>query len=108
MRGGGHFIMFSRLIANKNKIRRYEYAKDSRELTTTSHPLLRICVSVSSLKKSQPQAVILLGREQIRKYVKEPYGTIYLRWRLACFLAYLCGSQDFVPPLPCTDVPMHR
>ncbi len=45
-------------------------------------------------------SVILLGREQIRKYAKEPHGTIYLRWRLACFLVYLCGSQDFVPLLP--------
>jgi hypothetical protein len=26
----GHFVMFSRLIANKNKIRRYDYAKESR------------------------------------------------------------------------------
>ncbi len=52
-----------------------------------------------SFLKSSHKAVILLGREQIRKYAKEPYGTIYLRWRLARFLVNLCGSQDFVPPL---------
>ena len=51
--------------------------------------------------------MILLGREHIRKYTKEPFGTIYLRRRLSFFLVYLCGSQDFVVTLPRTDAHAH-
>jgi hypothetical protein len=57
-------------------------------------PVLFVC----ELKKLQPEAVILLGCEQIHKYAKETFGTIYLRWRLSCFLVYLSGSQVFLSP----------
>jgi hypothetical protein len=34
----GHFVMCSGLIANKNKIRRYEYAKEQSRTKKTLHP----------------------------------------------------------------------
>ena len=54
----GHFGIFSGLLSNKNKIRRYKYAKEQsgtkkrkKKLRTR---LLRICVFDYSSKKSQP------------------------------------------------------
>jgi hypothetical protein len=56
--------MFSGLIANKNKIRRYEHAKEqSRKQKTLRTRLLCSCLSVSSLKKSQPKQ-----KEKLVKY----------------------------------------
>ena len=39
--------------------------------------LLRVCVFVFELKKSQPQAVISLENLQICRYALEPIGTVF-------------------------------
>jgi hypothetical protein len=70
----GHVVMFSGLIANKNKIRRYEYAKEysRKKKLHPSSAYLRIRLSL--LKKLQPKkgvsrgafrkiSVTILGRE---------------------------------------------
>ena len=49
----GHFEMFSGLLANKNKILRYEYAKEQLRTKKLRTHLLCICVSVCDLIKSQ-------------------------------------------------------
>ena len=60
----GHFVMFSGLLllANKNKIPSTNTQKKSRKpkKLCTSH--LRICVSVSDLKKSQPNEILVGGK----------------------------------------------
>jgi hypothetical protein len=49
-----------------------------------------ICVCALRWKKSQPKAVFLLGSAQIRKYAKEPSGSIFLRQCLPYFFSSHC------------------
>ena len=57
-----------------------------------------ICVCALRWKKSQPKAVFLLGSAQIRKYAKEPSGSIFLRQCLPYFFSSRCV---FVGALAC-------
>ena len=73
----GHFVMFSGLLANKNKIPRYKYTKEQPGTKKLCTGHLRICVSVCDLNKSQPNAVISLENTQIHRYALEPAVTFF-------------------------------
>ncbi len=62
----------------KNK----QYTKDTIRWEQFLNDLLLICLFVSELKKSQPEAVIFLAHRQICKYAKEQVETGFLRWCL--------------------------
>ncbi len=56
----GHFVMFSGLIANNNKIRRYEYAKEQLQTIKNFAPVFFVFAKYHSLRVSVTSLVRIL------------------------------------------------
>jgi hypothetical protein len=68
----------------------HRYAKDTILKKLFPPVLLRICVSVCELKKSQPKAVISLARTRIRKYTKDGFPSLRKKKRFAEMKTVFC------------------